>query len=171
MVTNQHRQTNSSLSVWMYEWWNYLIILKRICFFTQLWGIMEQQRKIGQRVHRNKMRFKGYMANLERCVWCWRVGDNSNHSFHAIRSIDQPRQSHLGKEVRRERVATPMLHATPWRGRQWLITAVSWYSFCQPQKDDRLSQPTLCYFNSMTGAQTQDPKMFNQSIILTIRSC
>ena len=52
------------------------------------------------------------------------------------------------------------VHRSPVRRRifEWLITPVSWYSFCQPQKD----QPTWCCFNDTTGVQTQDPKIFHQ---------
>ena len=43
------------------------------------------------------------------------------------------------------------------------LLPVSWYSFCRPRKHDRLSQPTwCCYFNSTTGAPTQDPKILSQ---------
>ena len=44
----------------------------------------------------------------------------------------------------------------------FLPQIVRLYSFCQPQKNDRLGQPTWSCFNGMKGAQTQDPKILNQ---------
>ena len=36
------------------------------------------------------------------------------------------------------------------------IIPASWYSFCQPQKDDRLSQPHLILIQKPSGIWTQD---------------
>ena len=44
--------------------------------------------------------------------------------------------------------------AQSWMGRHW-----RWYSFCQPQKDDRLSQPHLVLIQQPSGIWTQDQRI------------
>jgi len=41
---------------------------------------------------------------------------------------------------------------------QFPLFSESWNSFCRPRKDERWSTQ-LVLFNSMTGTQTQDPKI------------
>ena len=86
-------------------------------------------------------------------------GCANNHCFHAVRCIRLLRQFHVAEQCR-----TVPLDRLPLRHRilEWLITTVSWYSFCWPWKDDRLSQPTWCYFNGRTGARTHDSNILSQ---------
>ena len=73
-----------------------------------------------------------------------------------MRCIGLQKQFRLAKEYKPGWV-TALTQIT-----QMAYYPASWYSFCRPQKDDRLSQPTWYYFNEMTGAQTQDLQILSQ---------
>ena len=63
-------------------------------------------------------------------------------THRAAKAVSLPRSTVMDR--------SPLQHRLP---------PVQWYSFHQPQKNDRLSQPHLVLIQQSAGAQIQDPKL------------